>query len=259
MRNKIGGVLATCFVLGLLPFALESQEREERYQLFLVIDEQVKPSMAEEYYESAKNWVAFLKEHEFPYPFSTYWTGDNHVMWMMPIKNYADIDKIMVNDVKDNYPEKYKALEDAFIGTYESSMMCVYAFDNKMSMVAKEEMAEPEEENFIFLDIYYFEPGHDAEIDTIADEMIAFMKDKEVTQPWYNYWGVMGTANPVMVGVASAKNAQAFYEENAKAWKLLGEEAGKIKAKMMKFVRKQEQRRAWFQKELSYSPIKKEL
>jgi hypothetical protein len=84
------------------------------------------------------------------------------------------------------------------------------------------------------------------------------MKDKEIVQSWYFYWGVMGTDNPVLWSAASAKNAAAFYEENAKMWKALGKEAGKIKQKMMKYVRKQEQKTAWVQKELSYNPSKKE-
>lgn len=54
------------------------------------------------------------------------------------------------------------------------------------------------------------------------------------------------------------KNVRAFYEENAKMCKELGDEAGKIHQKLMKFVRKQEQKRAWYQKELSYKPSKKE-
>jgi len=258
MRSKISCVLAVCMVLCLLPVVLHSQEPEKRYQLFLVVDDLVKPSMKAEYYEAAKNWVAFMKEHELPYPFSTYWTGDNHVMWTFPIKSYADIDKLMVNEIQEKYPEEYKALEDAFVGTYESTKICVYALDYKLSMIAKEEKTESEEENFVFFDIYYFEPGHDAEMKKIADEMIAFMKDKEIVQSWYAYWGMMGTENPVMVSAATANNAQEFWEENAKMWKALGEEAGKIKKKMMKYVTKQEQKMAWFQKELSYTPVKKE-
>ena len=68
----------------------------------------------------------------------------------------------------------------------------------------------------------------------------------------------MGTDGPVLVSIATAKNAIEFYEENAKAWQALGEEAGKIKRKMMKYVTKQEQKTGWFQKELSYTPVKKE-
>jgi hypothetical protein len=64
----------------------------------------------------------------------------------------------------------------------------------------------------------------------------------------------MGTDNPVLVSAASAKNIREFWEENAKAWDALGKEAGKIKQKMMKYVRKQEQKMAWVQKELSYAP-----
>jgi hypothetical protein len=178
----------------------------------------------------------------------------------MPIQSYADIDKIMTESIKirEKSPDDYKALEDTFKGTYETSRMCVYALDYKYSMIAEEEEGESEEENFVFYDIYYFVPGYNAEINKLFNEMKAFMADKEVIQSWYAYWGMMGTDNPVLWMGASAKNAIVFEEENAKMWETLGKELGQIKQKMMKYVRKQEQKTAWFQKELSYTPAKKE-
>jgi 3-methyladenine DNA glycosylase Tag len=68
----------------------------------------------------------------------------------------------------------------------------------------------------------------------------------------------MGLDGPVMVSAATANNPREFYEENAKAWEALGEEAGKIKQKIMKYVTKQEQKTGWYQRELSYTPAKKE-
>jgi hypothetical protein len=260
MKSKISGVLAVCLILGLLPLAVNGQAPEKEYQLFLVVDELVKPSMKAEYYEAGKKWIAFMKDHGLPYSFNTYWTGDNHIMWAIPIKSYADIDKIMEfhNKLMEKSPEGLEAIDDAFKGTYETSRTCVYALDYKYSMIAEEKPGEAEEENFVFFDIYYFEPGYDDEINKIWDEWKAFMADKEIIQSWYYYWGVMGTDSPVLAAAATAKNAIAFYEENAKMWKALGKEAGKMKQKMMKYVRKQEQKRAWFQKELSYTPAKKE-
>jgi len=260
MKSKISCVLALCFILGLLPLAVNGQTPEKRYQMLFVVDELVKPSMQEEYYEAAKKWVAFMKDHEFPYPFDTYWTGDNHVYWGFTIQNYADIDNIIEasNKIREESPEKLKAIEDAFKGTYETSRRCVYALDFKYSMIAEEEMSESEEENFIFFDIYYFEPGYDAEINKLFDEMVAFMADKEIIQSWYAYWGMMGTDNPVLWMGATATNAIVFEQENAKMWEVLGKELGPIRQKLMKYVRKQEQKTAWVQKELSYIPAKKE-
>lgn len=260
MKAKISWVLAVCFVIGFLPLAMNAQEPEKRYQLFWVNDEVVKPSMAEEYYEAAKKWVSLLKKHECPFPFNTYWTGDDHVMWTIPIENYADMDKIWKwsGKIREKSPDEYKAAEDAFKGTYYSSRACVYALDYKYSMIAKGAESESEEENFVFFDIYYFEPGTETEMNKIWDEFKEFMADKDFGQSWYFYWGVMGTDNPVLWSAASAKNVTAFWEENAKMRKVLGAEAGKIKQKMMKYVTKQENKMAWFQKELSYTPTKKE-
>ena len=160
--------------------------------------------------------------------------------------------------LKEKSPDDYKAMEDAFKGTYESARACVFALDYKHSMIAEDAESESEEENFVFFDIYYFEPGTEAEFNKLFDEMMALAKDKDVVQNWYAYWGVMGTDNPVLWTSSSAKNAVAFYEKNAKMWEILGDEAGKIYQKMMKYVRKQEHKTAWYQKELSYNPSKKE-
>lgn len=260
MKSRISGVLAVCFILGLLPLAMNGQAPEERYQLLLVIDEVVKPSMQKEYYEAGKKWIAFMKDHEFAYPINTYWTGDNHVYWSIPIQNYAEIDKMMAmsNKILEEFPEEYRAILEAFRGTYETTRMCVYALDYKYSMFAEEEGGESEEENFIFFDIYYCEPGSELELNKLWDEWKAFLADKEIVQSWEFFWGMMGTDNPMIVMAASAKNPREFYEENAKMWEAFGKEASTFVQRMMKYVTKQEQKTAWYQKELSYAPVKKE-
>jgi hypothetical protein len=262
MKIRISFVVAVCFILGLLPLTSNAQTPEEakRYQMIMVIDELVHPSMKTEYYEAGKKWIAFAKDHEYPYPVNTYWTGDNHVYWSMPIQNYAEIDKIMEwsNKIMEKSPDEYKAVMDAFKGTYENSRMSVYALDYEFSMIAEEKEGESEEKNFVFFDFSYFKPGYEMELNKIWEEAKAYMADKKIVQSWYAYWGWMGADGPVMVSTATAKNAREFYEENAKAWEALGEEAGKIKQKMMKYVTKQEQKTAWVQKELSYTPVKKE-
>ena len=260
MKSKISGVLAVCFILGLLPLAIYGQAPEKRYQMLLVIDELVRPSMQKEYYEAGKKWIAFMKDHEFAYPINTYWTGDNHVYWSMPIPNYAEIDKMMAtsNKILEEFPEEYKAILEAFRGTYETTRMCVYTLDYEYSMFAEEEAGESEEENFIFFDMYYYEPGNEAEINKLWDEWKAFLADKKIVQSWEFFWGTMGTDNPMIVMAANAKNAREFYEENAKMWEAFGKEASTFVQRMMKYVTKQEQKTGWFQKELSYAPVKKE-
>ncbi len=260
MKTKISWVLAVCFVVGLLPLTMNAQEPEKRYQMFWVIDEVVKPSMAGDYYEAGKKWAVLLNKHEYPAPFNVYWTDDNHVWWVTPIESYGDIDKLTeaFNKMRAKSPDEFKEAYEAFNGTYESARTCVYALDLKYSLIAEDAESESQKDNFIFFDIFHFEPGKEAELEKIWDEFKALMKDKEIVQSWYYYWGVMGTDNPVLWSAASAKNVREFWEENAKMWKELGKEAGKIKKKMMKYVTKEETKMAWVQKELSYTPSKKE-
>jgi hypothetical protein len=246
--------------MGLLPLALNGQEPEKRYQMILVVDEVVKPSMKAEYHEAGKKWIAFLKKHEFPYSVGTFWMRDNHVYWGIPIQNYGEIDTMMAatNEIIEEFPDEYKAVMEAFKGTYDTSRTCVYTLDYKYSMLAKGEEGESEEENFIYFDIYYFEPGTEFEINKLWDEWAAFIADKEIFQNWAFYWGTMGTDNPMILMAATAKDQREFSEENAKMWSAYGEPASKMRQQMMKFVTKQEQKRGWYQKELSYAPVKKE-
>lgn len=260
MKAKISWVLAVCFVLGLMPLAMNGQAPEDRYQLILVIDEVVKPSMKAEYREAGQKWIAFMKEHGFSHPISTYWTGDNHVYWTMPIANYGDIDKMMEesNKIFAEFPDEAQVVMDAFKGTYDSSRMCVYTRDYKYSMIAEAEEGEAEERNFVFFDTYYFEPGSEEEVSKLWDEWAAYVADKEIVQSWTFHWGTMGTDNPMIVMGALSKSRIAFYEENAKMWEILGEKASAFVQKMMKYVIKQEQKSGWFQKGLSYTPAEKE-
>jgi hypothetical protein len=260
MKAKISCVIAVCFVLGLLPFTTNAQELEKRYQLFLVINEVVKPSKASEYYEAGKKWAALLTKFNYPASINVYWTDDDHVLWVTPIRNFGDVDKLtnMFNKIREKSPEEIKKGYEAFNGTYISSRSCVYALDLEYSFIAEDAQAKAGEANFVFFDIYHFMPGSEDELEKIWDGMKAFWADKEIIQSWYMYWGVMGTDSPVLYMAARAKNVREFWAENAKMWEALGEEAGKFRKEWMKYVTKQETKMAWIQKELAYTPTKNE-
>jgi hypothetical protein len=216
--------------------------------------------MSEEYYEAGKKWIDYMAKHEFPYAVSTLWTTDNHVMWTIPIENFADIDKMYAAMAKigEKAPDEIKSVEEGFTGTFNSSRISVYTLDFKNSMIAEGAESKSEDENFVMFDIYYFEPGSEAELNKIWDAFNALREDKGDIQSWYFYWGVMGTDSPVLWAAASAKDRMAYLEENAKMWETMGTETGKVRQKMLKYVRKEDQKRAWLQKELSYAPAKKE-
>ena len=138
IKVRISWVVAVCLVLGCIPPAVNGQDQEKEYQLFYVYDSLVKPSMKAEYFEAGKKLVAFWAKHEYPVACNTYWTDDNHVMWRFPIESISDIDKIYTASsmIEVTAPDEYKEVMDAFIGTKESSRMCVYALDLKHSLIA---------------------------------------------------------------------------------------------------------------------------
>ena len=52
-----------CFAI-----SVDAQEKEERYQAFIISEDYVIPSMSFEYEEITKEFVAILKKHNYPYP-----------------------------------------------------------------------------------------------------------------------------------------------------------------------------------------------
>jgi hypothetical protein len=259
MKTKLAWVLSVLLAASLIPLTLPAGAQETKPQLFWVMDDAVKPSMRSQYFEAGKKWVALLKSHEYPYFVDTYWTGDNHVYWRMPISNYAEIDEIMSGYEKlmADFGNEFKAVAEAFRGTYESSRSCVYSLDLAHSMLTEEAESGAMEGDFVFFDIYYFEPETDAEIQKVWDELKTVLKDKKNVQSWYLFHGVMGTDNPMFVMAATAENATEFYQSNAAMWKILGEEVSKLRNRMMSYVRKQEQKTAWRVPDLCYAPQKK--
>jgi len=76
-----------------------------------------------------------------------------------------------IGKIKEKSPDDYIAAQDAFKGTYDSARTCVYVFDYKYSMIPEDAKSKSEEENFVFFDICYFEPGAEAELSRLFDEM----------------------------------------------------------------------------------------
>jgi hypothetical protein len=84
------------------------------------------------------------------------------------------------------------------------------------------------------------------------------MVDKKVLQGLVCLLGMDGHGQPGHGVGSDSKEPPRILRGKRKSVVTLGEEAGKIKQKMMKYVTKQEQKTGWFQKELSYIPVKKE-
>jgi hypothetical protein len=261
MKRKISVFLMAGLVISLCALTTLAQAQEQKAQLYAIWDIVVHPSKVGDFEAGAKEEVALYAKYKFPYAWSVTRTFDNHYYYLFPVENFAAIDNIFkaFDKVAKMAGEEYQEMLDLFTGTYEYVQPSVYSLNYELSFFSEKQKEKAEEENFVFFDIFYFKTGKEREVEKLMKEMIALVEEKGTTeaQSWYCYQGIMGAETPVHYMVARAKNAIDFYTQNAKMWKLLGEEGDSLYPKLMNLLRKREHKQGWFRPDLSYTPKEK--
>ena len=261
MRGKILVFLMVGLVISLCALTTLARAQEKKAQLYAIWDIVVKPSNVGDFEAAAKEEVALYAKYKFPYAWSVTRTFDNHYYYLFPVENFAAIDNIFkaFDKAAKMAGEEYQEMIDLFDGTYEYVQPSVYSLNYELSLLSEKQKEKAGEENFFFIDIFYFKTGKEKEVEKLMKEMIALVEEKGAAeaQSWYCYQGIMGAETPVHYMVASAKNPIDFYTQNAKMWELLGEESGELYKRMMATLRKRETKTGWLRPDLSYIPKEK--
>jgi len=248
------------FVVSLCALTTLAQTEEPEDQLLFVNELAVKPSMAEKYEASVKEFVALCTKHKLSYSWKAYSLNDFHYTFVYPLEDYADItswDKAMDELEEKVGKEQWKALTKRVVNCYEYYNSSMIYLIPELSYTPENPRLKPGDGNFYFWDIYYLHPGKGGEFREILKEFISLLKSKNFTGSYNILQGDIGTDNPVYAFSIIGKDAADFYAHNAKMWEMLGEEGEKLYAKSLPLIRKNEVRQGWLRPSLSYKPEKK--
>ncbi len=256
MKSKVSCVCLTVLVFVLCSGLVFAQEAKS--QMYLVFDCSVKPSADAKLYDALKEMAAFYAKHEFPYSWSVYAMDDYHYNYLIPIDGYADIEKFFKidADIMTKAAAEYQALMEKFEDTYDSYEFEVYTLRPDLSTVPANPYYQPEEMNFVALDIWSFVPGKEQEAEELCKKMMALCQKKGVRDSWYCYAGSLGVEQPVYIFAGPDKEEAEFVKHNAEMWKLLGKDVTDVYNKLLAICRKRVGNKGWYQPELSYSPKK---
>jgi len=257
MRGKVIILLVVGIAVSLWAITALPQAEEQKAQLYMVMEEVVKPSEVGEYEEAVKEFFALCAKHNFPYSFYASSTVDFHYYFLMPVENFAAIDdfKNAAGEyIKKLGAEQYLSLAKRITGAWQYVQHTMYYQMPELSYTPENPRLKPEERNFYNLAFLYIQFGKEKEFEKILKEWVDLYKAKNIADG-YNLWvGDIGVEKPIYVVISAGKSPADYFSQSEKNDKLLREEAKALLKKTLALVRKYEFKIGWSRPDLSYMP-----
>ena len=230
----------------LLSSAPTLAQEEPKDQLYWVREEVVKVEKWQQYEETSKEWVELMTGAglDFPYMRASQ-RDDGHYYYLLPLNNYADIDK---------FPEKFgPAIEKIgkekwadFMVENESAMDYhkdfIAKWHAKYSYVPKEPRIKPEEAGFLHWVFFTYKLEKRQEVLDVIAEWKALYEKNNIPDGWSTWTIEVGEQNNMIAFTESAKDAASFYANMEENSAKLKEEEQKLWAKLSVNITSMEQK-----------------
>ncbi len=256
MQRKISIII----LLILCAFATLAQAEEQTTQLLMVEEIPVFPSRVSDAEAHIRMVQKLASQYQFPYPIHVYSTNDIHYYYVIPIKDFADIDnfhKARMEWVQRMGDENFQSAVKSGLGTYKSLKWFIIRHRPDLSYISDKPRFKPEEANYMYMPFCYVKPGKEAEFEIICKEWVALDKSVSRADSYDLYIGDIGTEMPVYFWIARAKSASDFNNQQEIYGKKIGETGAELWNRTMALCRKFEEKAGWFRQDLSYLPERK--
>lgn len=250
--ESIKSRVITVFLLLFISIAMTAQN--DRYQLYLVHEDHVKPGMkdkhaaadmaildaAKKYNMTGMNWLTFQGD-------------DNRVMYLSPINSFADLDKNPFEDLKKKMgDEEYEKLFEPFSETYTEHGDYILRLDRELSYMPEGITQTPAGKNYRTLTFYYIPPGKGEKAEQLARSVKDLYTKKNSPIHYRVYksgFGNMGNYYMVAVAAEGPEEMQKMQQLNQE---LIGEDGKKIFDEIDQTASKIETLTGYVKPELSY-------
>jgi len=229
---------------------------EPKPQYYVLHQELAKPSKAQDYEATSKEFVALVKKHKALMPhfsFDCQQSPDFTYAFVAPIKSMADMDAInaefgaLAQAAGATFADLNKRGGEATQYIKES----IIASAPELSYAPAQPRLKPEEMPYHHYDLYYLKPGTEPEADALASEFVKLFKAKSVPNGYTIFKVVMGPEMPLLVVSVGARDAADYYAEEAKTRLALGPEGQALFARAFALTRRFETRESRFRPDLS--------
>ena len=248
-------VLLLMFLL-LFSSLILSQEKPKD-QLFYIHEEVAKIDRIDQYNSANTEFTQMMKDAKLDVPsILASETDDLHFYYLVPLKNYADIDKLseafskmMASSDKDKMDKNMKAGAEATEYTRELVFRRSGELSYSPNPAAKPDMSE---KKFLHWDYYTYKPEDRKQVMDLGAKIKKLYEDKKIETPYTVWLADMGERNNLIVVTTMAKDAVSFYQQMDKDNKVLGKEMDDLWNQMLPMLEHFEHKNGHTRPDLSY-------
>jgi hypothetical protein len=243
----------------LMPQMILSQEMSKN-KLYFMHEEAARIDKIDEYNQSAKDFTKMFTDMKLDVPaIYASESDDYHFFYLVPINNYADVDKLnsAFNDLfskadKDKMAQAMKGGDESTLYTRDFVLKHL----DELSYKSDKQKLDMSKETFMHLDYYTYKPEYRKQVMDLGAEFKKLYQDKGIEDSYDVWTPDLGEKNNVIIVTTFAKDATSFYQQQDKDNALLGKEADAIWNKMQPMLENFNHNNAHTRPDLSYMKSK---
>jgi hypothetical protein len=251
--TKLCLILLICVAV----FPAFAAEEAPAQRLWYVHQEFAKPSMIEQYEASAKAFNALVKENASKMPHfnitGAFQGEDMLYTYSIPIASLSEVDQIVQEFgalVEAAGQRGAEVMQKGGLAT-EQMKEWIIAEPLQMGYVPAQPRLKPDEMKYFRFDMYYVQPGHEADADAVAADFKKLFTSKGIQDGYRVFKVLIGEDISLYTVQSGAKDAADFAMAEAKHNELLGKEGEALFARAFAICRKVTHTNAWFRPDLT--------
>lgn len=240
--------LTSCCLLVFFFFSFAQAQEKETAQKFVVFEEMVFPSKWVKYAELQDKVIELWNKHEIDIPVHAYRTNDYGIFWVVPLDNFASLDKLY--DDMNGVWAKMKE-EDGFDASKEfrdlaTGKQTTIMHLPKLSYHKGGEVMSLKDAPYCEWTFVYLKAGHEKEIAKAVMDYQKFYDEIPETYHWDVYAVTLGDNTPCWILMSRAENEIAMREHDKMLYEKYGEKFTELWGAFISHVREVENRRGWY-------------
>ncbi|GAA4231360.1 hypothetical protein GCM10022291_03650 [Postechiella marina] len=221
-------------------------------KMYLVHQDNVKPSMLNQYEETSKEFITASTKHNLQTSWITVSTSNLNYFYLTPIKNFAELDVDPFADMAKAMGDDFSKLFKKFNACYDTHGSYIISLNEKLSYMPENESSSSEDENYLDFLYLYYTPSNAEKI----RENISAVKDMFTSKKSKNYYriyqGVFGQLENYYLVVISSKDEIDSATKSINNKEVLGPERIETFRKLLKYTSRIEEYTGQMRPDLYY-------
>ncbi len=225
-------------------------------KMFMVHQDNVKPSMVMEYEKIAKEFNAASVEHNLQTEWFTAVSNDFKYFYITPIENFAELDKRPFADMAKAMGDKFGDMFNRFDTCYDSHGTYIVVHDEALSYMPEGAKETQKDKNYRKWFFMYYTPENGKKIKEGMKAVKELFTSKGSTNYYRIYRNGFGTMeNYYMVSISATDEVDGATQAKANE-EVLGPDRWETFNKVLKYTSRMEEYSGEMRPDLFYSPKK---